>query len=236
MSWTEKEHADVDAMAKACAAHIARAIDDGLAARRAAAVALAGGRTSPPILERVAAEPRKWSHVTVAPTDERWVPVEHPDCNLRQLRQGFALAPGIRWLSLVPDRAPGTPNTKHANWALKAVVGQFDAVLLGMGADGHFASLFPGVPELAHALDPEGAEAAVAIVPDPLPSSGPHPRVSLTLARLLNSRRVLLALTGEEKRETLRRAQRESNSASPELPIAALLHAPGAKIEIHWSP
>ena len=221
-------------MARACATRIARAIDEGLAARRAAAIALAGGRTSPPILERIAAEPRKWSHVTIVPTDERWVTVDHPDCNLRQLRQGFALAPGIRWIGLVPDRAPGNANTKHANWALKAVAGPFDAVLLGMGADGHFASLFPGAPELAAALDPEGTEAAIAIVPDPLPSAGPHPRVSLTLPRLLNSRRVLLALTGEEKRETLRRAQRDADPM--QLPVAALLHAPDAKIEIHWSP
>jgi len=234
MSWTEKEHSDVDAMARACATRIARAMDEGLAARRVAALALAGGRTSPPILERLAAEPRKWSHVSIVPTDERWVPVDHPDCNLRQLRQSFAFAPGIRWVGLVPDRAPGEPNTKHANWALKAVAGQFDAVLLGMGADGHFASLFPGAPEIA--LDPEGTESVVTIVPDPMPSAGPHPRVSLTLARLLNSRKVLLALTGEEKRETLRRAQRETDSSSRQLPIAALLHAPGAKIEIHWSP
>jgi len=234
MSWKETEHADADEMARACATRIARAMDEALAARKATAIALAGGRTSPPILERIAAEPRKWTHVTVAPTDERWVPVDHPDCNLRQLRQGFALAPGIRWVGLVPDRAAGPPNAKHANWALKAVPGPFDAVLLGMGADGHVASLFPGAPGLADALDPAATEAAVVLVPDPMPSAGPHPRVSLTLARLLNSRRVLLALTGEEKRDTLRRAQRDADPLK--LSVAALLHAPDAKIEIHWSP
>src|SRR5436190_9913481 len=235
MPWTQTEHDDAHAMARACATRIARAMDEALTARRGTVVALAGGRTAPPILERVAAEPRKWSHVTIAPTDERWVPVDHPDCNLRQLRQAFAFAPGIRWLGLVPDRAQGSPNVKHANWALQAAPGPFDAVLLGMGADGHVASLFPGAPELAHALDADASDAAVVITPDPMPSAGPHPRVSLTLARLLNSRRVLLAITGEEKRETLRRAQRED--ADPLLlPIAALLHAPDAKIEIHWSP
>ena len=234
MPWKVTEHPDAEALAEACATRIARAIDDALQARRSAAVALAGGRTSPPIVERIAAGSRKWSHVTVAPTDERWVPVDHADSNLRQLRQGFALAPGIRWLALVPDRAAGPPQAKHANWALKAVAGPFDAVLLGMGVDGHFASLFPGATNLAEALDPAAAEAAVAIVPDPMPGAGPHPRVSLTLSRLLDSRRVLLAMTGEDKRETLRRAQGDADSLA--LPIAALLHAPGAKIEVHWSP
>jgi 6-phosphogluconolactonase len=234
MAWKETEHTDGESLADACATRIARAIDDGLAARRLAAVALAGGRTAPPILERLATGQRKWSHVTVAPTDERWVPVEHPDSNLRLLRQGLALAPGIRWLNLVPDRAAGAPQVKHANWALKAVPGPFDAVLLGMGADGHFASLFPGAANLADALDLASTEPAVTILPDPMPSAGPHPRVSLTLARLLDSRRVLLALVGEEKRAVLRQAQRDPDPAR--LPVSALLHAPGAKIEIHWSP
>jgi 6-phosphogluconolactonase len=232
--WTETEHPDADALAAACATRLERALDGALKARRSAVLALAGGRTAPPILQRLAAEPRKWTHVTILPSDERWVAADHADSNLRQLRQAFALAPGIRWLALVPPRPAGAADAKHANWALKAVADPFDAVLLGMGADGHFASLFPGAPNLALALDPGAAEAAVAIVPDPMPSAGPHPRVSLTLARLLNSRRVLLALTGTEKREVLLRAQRDADPMR--LPIAALLHAPGAKVEIHWSP
>ena len=76
--------------------------------------------------------------------------------------------------------------------------------------------------------------AAAAILPDPMPSAGPHPRISLTLSRMLRSRLVLLAITGLDKRAVLGRAQLDADATR--LPVAALLHAPGAQVEIHWSP
>jgi 6-phosphogluconolactonase len=67
-----------------------------------------------------------------------------------------------------------------------------------------------------------------------MPAAGPHPRVSLTLARMLRSHRVLLAITGADKRAVLEDAQRAPQPLK--YPVAALLHAPGAAVEIHWSP
>jgi 6-phosphogluconolactonase len=67
-----------------------------------------------------------------------------------------------------------------------------------------------------------------------MPTAGPHPRISLGLARLLHSRHVILAVTGSEKRAILERAMRENDPGH--LPVAALFHAPGRAIEIHWSP
>lgn len=234
MAWSLHEHADPDALAAACAEVLAAALDDALAARGAAVLALAGGRTSPPVFRRLAAQPRDWTRVTLLPSDERWVPHAHPDCNLRQMQDAFAGAAGIRWLSLVPDAPAGPPDAAHANAALAALPEPFDATLLGMGADGHFGSLFPGAPTLARALTTDNPDAAAPIVPDPMPAAGPHPRVSLTLARMLRSRRVLLAITGADKRAVLERAQ---SAPDPQRwPIGALLHAPGARIDIHWSP
>jgi len=234
MSWTEIAHADADALAHSCAGRIAACLDEALSKRSRAVLALAGGRTSPPIFRRLASAPRDWSRVTVLPSDERWVEREHADHNLRQMQDAFAGADGVRWLSLVPPHPTGVPDAAHAQAALAGVPDPFDVTLLGMGADGHFGSLFPGAPTLAGALDPRGTADAVAIVPDPMPSAGPHPRISLTLARMLRSRLVLLAITGQEKREVLARAQREGSASA--LPVSALVHAPGAMVEIHWSP
>jgi 6-phosphogluconolactonase len=150
------------------------------------------------------------------------------------MQDAFAGADGIRWLALVPESPRGPPDATFANRALADLPDAFDATLLGMGTDGHFGSLFPGSPNLAHALDPANREPAAAILPDPVPAAGPHPRVSLTLARMLHSRRVLLAITGRDKRAVVERAQRAPDPLHR--PVGALLHAPGARVEIHWSP
>lgn len=234
MPWTWTEHADADALAATLAARLSTATDQALREHGAATLALAGGRTAPPVLRRFAGEARDWSRVTILPTDERWVRADHADCNLRQLHESFASVAGIHWMALVPQEPHGVVDAAFANAQLQSLAGPIDATMLGMGADGHFASLFPGAQNLAAALDPKFRQPAVAIVPDPLPTAGPHPRISLSLARLLHSRHVILAITGADKRAVLERAIAENDAAR--LPVAALLHAPDTIIEIHWSP
>ncbi|HRG14553.1 MAG TPA: 6-phosphogluconolactonase [Pseudomonadota bacterium] len=232
MAWTMQEHANADALAAACAAHVDAAIDAALRERGRALLALAGGRTSPPVFRRLAARSRDWSRVVVLPSDERWVSADHVDCNLRQMREAFAGADDVRWLSLTPALPQGEASAAFANGALASYPKDFDVCMLGMGADGHFASLFPGAPTLSRALDAANPDAAIAIVPNPMPIAGPHSRVSLTLARLLKSRRLLLVITGHDKRSVLDRARAGDGT----LPVAALLAAAHPAAEIHWSP
>ncbi|HWS27319.1 MAG TPA: 6-phosphogluconolactonase [Xanthomonadales bacterium] len=80
----------------------------------------------------------------------------------------------------------------------------------------------------------ESRAAAIPIIPNPMPAAGPHPRISLTLARLLHSRTLLLVITGADKRAVLERAQAEGVASA--LPVAALLRAAHPRFEIHWSP
>ena len=232
MPWRWHEHADADALAEACAARLVAATRAALDARGRAVLALAGGSTAPPILARYAQAPLDWRHVVAMPTDERWVDDTHPDSNVAALRRALAAAGGIDVVGLAPARVAGTADACPAQAALARHPDPFDAVLLGLGADGHFASLFPGAAQLGAALDAAGRDDAVAIVPEPLPASGPHPRISLTLARLLRTRALLLAATGDAKRATLEQAQADAGAS----PVGALLHAPGAEVEIHWSP
>ena len=252
-------HPNPAALAAAVATLIAGDLDAALGERGRALLALAGGRTSPPVFRQLAMQPRDWSRVTILPSDERWVPAHHADCNLRQMREAFAAAHGIHWLALVPDLPAGPACADFANRALAARPEAFDVAMLGMGVDGHFASLFPGAPTLAAGLaltvgagssrepsdqtgkssrdEPaptESRAAAIPIIPNPMPAAGPHPRISLTLARLLHSRTLLLVITGADKRALLERAQAEG--ASSALPVAALLRAAHPRFEIHWSP
>lgn len=255
MPFTLHTHADAANLAAAVAVRIAAALDEALAERGRALLALAGGRTSPPVFRALAAQPRDWSRVTILPSDERWVARAHPDCNLAQMQSAFAGATGIRWMPLVPDAPAGASDASFANQALAAHPEAFDLAMLGMGADGHFASIFPGAPNLAEALEftvgagssrdfeaarsrgkpaPTVIPAAIAVVPSPMPAAGPHPRISLTLPRLLHSRLLLLAITGEDKRAVLEQAQ--ASGDWQRWPVAALLRSPHPRFEVHWSP
>ncbi len=234
MPWIEIKHANADALAAGVARQVSRTIDAALAERGQATLALAGGRTTPPVLRRLADESRDWSKLTVLPTDERWVSADHADNNLHQLQDTFAAVEGIRWIALVPNKPRGKVSATFANGALESIGAAFDLCLLGMGEDGHFASLFPGAINLPEALDLASRESAVAIIPEPMPRAGPHPRISLSLARLLHSRQVILAISGADKRAMLDRAINENDP--DKLPVAALLRAPGRTIEVHWSP
>lgn len=232
MTWTTHQHASADALAAAAAARIDDVLDAALAERGHALLALAGGRTSPPVFRRLASRPRDWSRITILPSDERWVPANHVDCNLRQLREAFVGVDDIHWLPLAPALPQGDADATFANMQLAAHAHAFDICLLGMGADGHVASLFPGAKNLQSALDPANTAAAVAIIPDPMPSAGRHARVSLTLSRILNARRLMLLISGDDKRAVLERVR----AGDASLPVSALLAARHPAAEIHWSP
>lgn len=247
MAWTLIEHADDAALHAAVADALAAAIAEGVAARGVATLALAGGSTPFPAYRQLAARALPWAQVRVWPSDERWVPGAHPANNLRALREAFAGA-GFALRGLLPaaleraaaDAAPGAPDASAAEADLAALPTRFDACLLGMGGDGHTASLFPGEPRLAALLAPAGGPDAAVVIPDPLPPEAPFARITLTAQRLLRSRRLLLAITGDAKRRVLEAALRPD--ADPlRLPVAALLRAAGvdgagAPVAIHWSP
>lgn len=227
-------HEHADGLARAVAWRLAELADAGLRARGHATLVLAGGGTPLPAYRRWARDGQPDGRVQLLPTDERWVPAVHPACNLAALRACFDGPSGPAFLPLVPERAAGEPATDVARASLAQVRGDFDGVLLGMGEDGHFASLFPGDPGLVAALDPASREDVVVGRPQPLPANAPFPRISLTLARLLRARAVLLVVTGAAKRDLLTRARTAPDPAR--WPVSALLAAAGAALEIHWSP
>ena len=234
MAWLWHEHADADVLAASVAEQLQAACVDAIALRGRAVLALAGGRTPLPLYRRLADCPLNWSHVTLLPTDERCVPRDHRASNLRGIASAFAQATDVRLEALTsPD---GEPRRSEA--AARAMLARhadsFDAVLLGMGNDGHTASLFPGAPQLDAALDPASTIDACRIDPRPLPADAPYPRITLTVARLLRARTLHLLITGTDKRDVLQQA---IASADPQRhPIAAILHAPGALLHLHWSP
>ncbi len=169
-----------------------------------------GGSTPGPILAALAE--RKdigWVDVAVWLTDDRCVPTDHAASNFGLLERSLA-ATGA---ALVPLEAGATPPP-------------FDLVWLGMGADGHIASLFPNTDPVA-----DGALEVVQLTPDPLPPEAPFDRLSLTLSALVRARHIMLVLKGADKRKVLD----DALSGANDLPIARLLKAAQAPVTIFWS-
>lgn len=221
---------DWRALVEAAADRLGEALEVGLGRRGAATLACAGGSTPGDIYRRLSGRPLDWAQVTVTLTDERWVEAGSPDSNARLVRETLlqGAASEARLLPL-KDEASTTPESAAAlaERALSAAP-PFAAVLLGMGADGHFASLFPDSPALAAGLDPRGRARVVAVpAGEPAPS---QPRLSLTLSALLEAPRVLLAIRGPEKLAVLERA------AGDRLPAGALLEQDRAPVSVMWAP
>ena len=187
---------------------------------------LPGGSTPQQLLPLLDAQSLDWTQILASPTDERWVAVEAPDSNLQLLREGL---PAARWLD---PRQDSHPQAAAQAWAAQLRTWlPFAAVLLGMGEDGHFASLFPDMPGLAAALDTQQPEAAlVGLAP-----VAPQTRLSLNLSLLLSTQWLGLLAFGEPKAELIRQVLADA-PGSRALPLYALLHQQRVPVSVYWAP
>ena len=220
-----------DALAEAAASLIAQTLERrlGEGAGRASLVA-SGGATPAPVYDRLRDWPLDWRRIDVTLSDERWLEPSSPDSNQRMLREHL-LRGAAQAAQLIPLWSPETSLEAAAVRAEAAIAPlmPFDVVLLGMGEDGHFASLFPGSPALAEGLRLEGERLCLG-VPASAPAP-PQPRISLTLRALLQSRLVLLLTSGEAKKLVL-----DAALAGADLPVRALLLQDQAPVRLFWSP
>lgn len=200
-SVTWAEPGDLAAVAARIAAEVARP-----GPKR---IAMAGGSTPGKVLQLLAARSLDWSDTTIVPTDDRQVPADHPASNLGALRKAFA-GTAAKIEPLVEGERPG----------------KFDLVWLGMGEDGHVASLFPRMCAL-----PRRRRMVIATTPIPLPSEAPFPRLSLNRKALFATREIILVATGQAKRIVIERALAGGDS----YPVSDILRGGGPPVTIYWS-
>jgi 6-phosphogluconolactonase len=193
--------ADADAVAKAGAAALAEAARAAVAARGVCTMALSGGRTPWVMLRALEAEDVPWQQVKIVQVDERVAPADSPDRNLAHLRESLLarapLPPGNLYPMPVEKKDLAAAAADYAR-TLEALAGQppvLDLVHLGLGPDGHTASLVPGDPVL------EVTDAWVGVTG----AYQQHRRMTLTYPVLNRARGVLFVVTGEEKADALLR-------------------------------
>ena len=226
------EYDSVDEMADAVAGDVGFIVESAVDARNASLIALPGGDSVQPIFQALAAKKLPWKQLTIIPTDERLVPMDDERSNVRGIAKAF-LPNGARVIPIAADIADYKLAGNSADARLQDLPWPPDLVWLGMGEDGHTASLFAG-PDLQNALDAPKARRAVGLMPDPLPQDAPVPRITLTRSAILSARTILITITGDKKRELLEAAIEDGQSSK--LPIGRLLAEVDQPIDIHWAP
>jgi len=207
------------AAAEEAADAIASALRDAVLERGSATFIASGGRTPEPVYDMLARADLPWDKVRVTLTDERWVDAQSADSNERMVRDRLFVerAEAASFVPLKSAHATPKEAAAHVERALGPTL-LADVVLLGMGEDGHVASLFPGGPVLAEGLV-VGVDAA-----DPAP---PQPRLSLTMQSLQPRRLTVLLISGQAKRRVL-----EDGAG---LPVHTLLGRTKAPVRVLWS-
>jgi 6-phosphogluconolactonase len=224
---------DAAAWAEACAARLGETLGAAVLDQGRAVFAGAGGSTPSPIYADLARIELDWPRVVVTLVDERYVPETSPDSNAALMKRTLLTGPAsaARFLPLYAPSVTVDRAAAEASKALAAEGGRLDAVLLGMGEDGHICSMFPESPTLKTLLTPDLKAAVYGVPPGRDGMAPPQERLSINLPYLASAGRVVLALTGAKKRAVF---EREAAGDPRIHPIAAMIAA-RVPLEVLWT-
>lgn len=212
------------------AGNVAALLADDIIARGCATLVVSGGRTPQGFFHALSQTDIAWSKVNITLADERWVDANHADSNEKLVREHLCINQAIsaRFLSL-KNSAPSAELGQAVCAEQLGDLGSFSAVILGMGDDGHTASLFPGTKSLATGLDLSSGLSCLAVQP----LDAPHERMSLSLPRLLDCQKLFLHIVGESKAQMLN--QVAAGTDASEYPVRAVLQQQTTPIEIYYA-
>ena len=208
---------DAEALAQRLAVNVASSLRQAIAGSGKATLAVSGGTTPQKFFEHLSQQKLNWAQVTITLIDERQVDETSPRSNARLVKA-----------ALIQNEAAQAQFVPLFQNPYAADLPNFDVAILGMGDDGHTASFFPGGDTLAEALSPS----APPLLAISAPGSG-EPRLTFSLAKILNSREIILHIQGADKAATLEKALGQGDVL--EMPVRAVLRSP-KQIEVYWCP
>ncbi|AZZ89944.1 6-phosphogluconolactonase [Hahella sp. KA22] len=217
-----------EALAHKLALQTAEWLRAALQEKDRALLVISGGRTPVAFFKLLAQQELPWSKVDITLADERWVDETHDDSNAALVKEFLLQGPAAEANFLPLKNAAATPEEgcEQLEASLAELSWPIDVLILGMGADGHTASLFPGAKELAHGLDTTDKCAPMH------PVTALHPRMTLSYKVLAAARHQALHITGEDKLTTLNKVLARLDAVA-EMPVRGFIR-PG--LNVFWSP
>lgn len=226
------EFPDRESLIESLAGQIGERLSSGVAETGQASLAVSGGSTPVDLFERLSSVDISWQNISITLVDERWVDVTAADSNERLVR-----------IHLLKNKAVAAHFVGMKNLAVTAGTGEreceqhlqdvprpFDVLILGMGGDGHTASLFPGAEKLAAAVDMESGRSCMALAP----TTAPHERMSLTLPVILEAKQLYLHIVGQDKKDVLEKAM--GRGVPEEMPVRFVLQQQLTPLDVYWAP
>ena len=212
--------------------YIGKQLTAGIADNGRASLAVSGGSTPVDLFEELSQTDIAWDKVVITLVDERWVEPVNNDSNEHLVRTHLLKnrAAAATFVGMKNEAATAGAGEQQCENGLTNVPRPFDLLILGMGGDGHTASLFPGAAQLAAATDMESGRNCMGIAP----LTAPHERMTLTLPAILDSRQIILHITGPEKQEVLEQALQDGPIEA--MPIRYILRQQTTPVSVYWAP
>ena len=223
----EKFFDSKDALTAELSTTLEQSLVSGIEADGRAVLMVSGGSSPAPAYKHLSNLALDWAKIDVAMVDERWVDVAHEKSNEAFIKSTLLQNHGAaaNFITMKNNAETAQQGSAECEAAYQQLKRPFDVTILGMGPDGHTASLFPGAQGVAQALDPNNQCAVVAVTP----LDAPHERLTLTASRLLNTRALYLQISGKDKNDLL---QNILSTPGNTLPIATFLHQTQVRLDI----
>jgi 6-phosphogluconolactonase len=224
-----------DILTTELATTITAILNQGITQNGRASLAVSGGSTPVQLFECLSNMDIPWQNVEISLVDERWVVPVDPDSNEHLVRKHLLQnrAKAANFTGMWNSAKTASKGEEKCSAQLQKIHRPFDVLILGMGGDGHTASLFPGAARLPQATDMNSGKICMGIAP----VTAPHERMTLTLPAILDSKQIFLHITGQNKKDVLEQAL--SGGPAEEMPIRFILQnlaqKPKMNFSIYWA-
>ena len=222
---------DPESLSTELATTISTLLSAGIAKNGRASLAVSGGSTPVQLFKRLSNIDLSWQNVDILLVDERWVTPDDPDSNEHLVKTHLLQnkATAAAFTGMKNSAKTASEGEAECSKQLQKILRPFDVLLLGLGGDGHTASLFPGAARLPQATDMNSGKVCMGIAP----VTAPHERMTLTLPIILDSKQIFLHITGQNKKNVLKQAL--VTGPAEEMPIRFILQNQAQKQKINFS-